>query len=216
MKTASLKHILLLILIVCSASVVAQPPTLRTLFMSLPNTVLALDSAHRSDLMAYYYDKKVDSVPNGMNGYIRIRTWDENEHHFVLETSKMGTFELQVFANEHPAFIAISKTVCAPACLSSLSFYTMNWERLPIHAPEVQENDFLKNDLSADALDFATGWMTPLFIRFSFNPSQPSIIATCDQKAFLSEDSWKKLQPYLKTMELRFTFYQGQWIQHKL
>jgi hypothetical protein len=216
MKTANLKQLLLLFLIVCSASVVAKPPTLRQIFMSLPNSVLPVDSAHRSDLMAYYYDKKVDSVPNGMNGYIRIQSWDENTHHFVLETSRMGTFELQVFTNEQPAFIGVSKTVCAPACLSSLSFYSMDWERLPLKAPEIQEGDFLKKDLSADESDFATSWMTPLFIRFSFDSSQPSIIATCDQKAFLSEDSWKQLQPDLKTLELRFTFHQGQWMKHSL
>ncbi len=216
MKTTSLKRLLLLVLIVCSASVVAKPPSLRQIFMSLPNSVLPLDSAHRSDLMAYYYDKKVDSVPNGMNGYIRIRSWDESAHHFVLGTSRMGTFELQVFTNEQPAFIGVSKTVCAPACLSSLSFYSMNWEQLPLKAPQVQESDFLKKDLSADDLDFATSWMTPLFIRFSFDSSHPSIIATCDQKAFLSGDSWKQLQPYLKATELRFTFHQGQWVQHPL
>jgi hypothetical protein len=213
MNTTVLKRLLIFALIASSTSVYADPPKLRQLFMSLPNSILALDSAHRSDLMAYYFDKKVDSVPNVMNGYTRILTWDEHEHHFVLETSKMGIFELQVFKNEQSYFIAVNKTVYAPASLSSLSFYSLHWERMPLQAPEVHPSDFIKTGLSADKIDQVAGLMTPLFIRFSFDSLKSIIIATCDQKSFLSADGWQNLQPNLKTTQLYFVFQQGQWVQ---
>jgi hypothetical protein len=213
MNTTVLKRLLLLALIASSISVYADPPKLRQLFMSLPNSILALDSAHRSDLMAYYFDKKVDSVPNVMNGYTRILTWDEHEHHFVLETSKMGIFELQVFKNDQSYFIAVDKTVCAPASLSSISFYSLDWEKMPLQEPEVQLSDFVKTSLSADEMDQVAGLMTPLFVRFSFDASKSLIVATCDQKSFLSEDGWQHLQPYLKTTQLYFVFQHGQWVR---
>lgn len=211
MKTTLLRSFLIVSLISVATSIAAKPPTLKQLFMSMPGSVLALDSARRSDLMAYYFDKKVDSVSNGMNGYIHIRLWDENTHHLILQTSRRGTLELQVFDKENPEFIAISKTVCAPACLSRLSFYTLNWDQLSIPSPDIHASDFLKTTLSAYDSTQAMVWMTPMFVRYSFDESRASIIATCDQKDFLGKSGWKGLQPDMKTSELRFVFHQGEW-----
>jgi len=214
MKLHLIKKLFLVLLTILPGIASASTPSLKSLFMSMPRSVLLLDSAKRSDLMTYYEVKHVDSIPNGMNGYVRIVLWDEQALHFVLQTSYMGTLEVQVFNHVTPPFIAVSQTASAPASLSVLSFYSMRWEPIVMNMPTVQASDFLKSSLSDYNQIQAISWLTPLFVHFSFDTSSMEIVATLAQKDFLSKEDWNHLKPMLSATECRFSYHQGDWVKH--
>lgn len=214
MKRHFLKKLALFSLTILPCLAMASTPSLKQVFMSMPNSVLLLDSARRSDLMTYYEVKHIDSIANGMNGYVRIVLWDEQALHFVLQTSAMGTLEVQVFNKVTPPFIAVSQTASAPASLSVLSFYSMRWEPVVMNMPTVQATDFLKPSLSDFNQIQAISWLTPLFVHFSFDSSSMDLVATLAQKDFLTKENWTHLKPMLATTECRFSYHQGGWVKH--
>ncbi|MGC9150940.1 MAG: DUF3256 family protein [Microbacter sp.] len=213
MKPTLTKKLFLFLLIMLPGMASASMPSLKQLFMSMPESVLLLDSARRSDLMTYYEVKHVDSIANGMNGYVRIVLWDEPTLHFVIQTSHMGTLEVQVFDRVTPLFIAVSQTASAPASLSVLSFYSMRWEPVVMEMPTAQAADFLKSSLSDYNQIQAISWLTPLFVHYSFDASSMEIVATLAQKDFLTKEDWDHLKPMLATTVCRFSYHQGSWVR---
>ena len=188
----------------------AQEP-IGKLFQSMPDDLLWLAQSQRKDLFAYFTDKKVDSIGNNLNGYCKIVDYNETTQHLSLNTSQKGNMELQILGTKPNQFVGVILTACAPACHSTVSFYSFDWKPIDIQIPSLSASDFCTNGLSEEDQAAANRLLTPLFVRYTFQPGTNSILASCSAESFLSEAEFKLLKPLLKTEMIRIVYQDGSW-----
>lgn len=186
--------------------------SIEKLFYAMPGELLWLDKNQRTELFAFYKDKHVDSVSNKLNGYCKIVDYDETGQHLKISTSKKGTMEFMIFtgSNNLPA-IGVITTACAPACMSSIRFFTTGWNPADVNFPVIAATDFLKEDLTDEQKKLAAGFLSPLLISYEYNKESGEIIAACNAESFLSKDDWKTLNPLLKSSRLAISVSAGEW-----
>jgi Protein of unknown function (DUF3256). len=205
------KQIILLIFSVVSFFSASGQISVEKLFQAMPTDLLWLDQTQRTELFAYFKDKKVDSVQNSLNGYCKLIDYNEETKHMLLKTSQKGSMELQILGPESSPFIALIFTTCAPACQSHINFYTPEWKPVSMDFPSLSASDFLANGLSEYDRSIATQLLTPLFISYAFAGQGSSITALCNARQFLADDDWKTLKPLLKSEQLSIQFEDGAW-----
>lgn len=118
---------------------------------------------------------------------------------------------MQILGSDSSPFVGIISTVCAPACYSSVLFYSTDWKPISSSFPTITASDFLKQDLSEDNQKIANSLLTPLFIQYSFQKGTNVIMARCDAKSFLSETDAKQLQPLLQSDTISIAYKDGEW-----
>jgi hypothetical protein len=191
-------------------SAAAQEPV-EKLFLSMPDDLLWLDQTQRKDLFAYFTDKKVDSIGNNLNGYCKIVDYSETTQHLSLNTSRKGNMELQILGAKSDPYVGVILTACAPACHSAISFYTSDWKPMEMEIPALSASDFYATGLSEEDQATADRLLTPLFVRYSFQPGTNNILAICSAESFLSEDDFKQLKPLLKIEMIHIVYQEGSW-----
>ncbi|MBP1641151.1 MAG: hypothetical protein H6Q17_2734 [Bacteroidetes bacterium] len=205
------RQIILLVFGVLSILSVAAQGSVEKLFQSMPDDLLWLDQTQRRDLFAYFTDKKVDSIGNNLNGYCKLVDYNETAKHLSINTSQKGNMELQILGNESVQFVGVIFTVCAPACHSSIHFYSFDWKPIDMQFPVLAASDFCKDGLSEDDRSAANRLLTPLFVRYSFQGGTNDIIASCSAESFLAETDFKQLKPLLKSDKIIISYQDGLW-----
>jgi len=205
------KQALLIVFSALSILSAAAQESVEKLFQSMPDNLLWLDQSQRKDLLAYFTDKKVDSIGNNMNGYCKIIDYSEATKHLSLNTSRKGNMELQILETKTNPFVGVIFTACAPACYSTVCFYSSDWKPVEMQIPALSASDFYANGLSEDDQATANRLLTPLFVRYSFQPGTTDIVASCNAESFLSEADFKQLKPLLKNEVIRIVYQDGSW-----
>ena len=205
------RQIILLIFSVVSLFSVSGQISVEKLFQTMPTDLLWLDQSQRTELFAYFKDKKVDSIQNNLNGYCKLIDYNEETKHLLLKTSQKGSMEMQVLGAESSPFIAVIFTTCAPACQSHINFYSPEWKQFTMDFPTLSASDFVAKGLSEYDLSIANRLLTPLFISYTFTEQGKSITASCNARQFLADDDWKELKPLLKSEQLSIKFENGAW-----
>jgi hypothetical protein len=189
----------------------AAQDSVAKLFQSMPDNLLWLDQSQRKDLLAYFTDKKVDSIGNNLNGYCKIIDYSETTQHLSVNTSRKGNMELQILGSKANPFIGVIFTACAPACYSSVYFYSFDWKPVDMQMPVLSASDFYANGLSEDDQATANRLLTPLFVRYSFQPGTTDILAGCNAESFLADTDFIQLKPLLKNGMIRIVYQDGVW-----
>ncbi|MDP4203260.1 MAG: DUF3256 family protein [Bacteroidota bacterium] len=205
------RQIILLIFSAISLFPVSGQISVEKLFQTMPTDLLWLDQSQRTELFAYFKDKKVDSIQNSLNGYCKLIDYNEETKHLLLKTSRKGSMEMQVLGAESSPFIAVIFTTCAPACQSHINFYSPEWKQFTMDFPTLSASDFIAKELSEYDLSIANRLLTPLFISYAFTEQGKSITASCNARQFLADDDWKELKPLLKSEQLSIKFEDGAW-----
>lgn len=205
------RQIILLIFSVISLLSVSGQISVEKLFQTMPTDLLWLDQSQRTELFAYFKDKKVDSIQNSLNGYCKLIDYNEATKHLLLKTSQKGSMEMQVLGSESSPFIALIFTTCAPACQSHINFYSPEWKPVAMDFPSLAPSDFVAKGLSEYDLSIATQLLTPLFISYAFTENGNNITALCNARQFLAGADWKELKPLLKSEQLSIKFEDGAW-----
>lgn len=205
------RQIILLIFSVVSLFSLSGQISVEKLFKAMPTDLLWLDQSQRTELFAYFKDKKVDSIQNSLNGYCKLIDYNEETKHLLLKTSRKGSMEFQVLGPESSPFIAVIFTTCAPACQSYINFYSPEWKPIAMDFPSLSASDFLAKEISEYDRSIATQLLTPLFISYAFTEHGSDITAFCNARQFLAENDWKTLKPLLKSEQLSIKFEDGVW-----
>ena len=209
------KHLFIFLFIVTTLSSVSAQTSVEKLFLSMPNDLLWIEQSQRSEIVAYYKDKKVDSIQNGMNGYCRLLDCDETTGFLSLNSSAKGNMELKIFNDGSNPFIGVIFSICAPACDSKITFYSTDWKQITASLPDISANDFISGTISSENRVLANVLLTPLFIRYNFDKETNSLIATCNAEQFLSENDWQQLKPLLQSTSIRLSYQNNRWIRQK-
>lgn len=194
-----MKRILLIIGLI-STSLLLSAQELQSIFLSMPeNLILGLEATERDKLTANTSDTTQISVIRSKGS--NIKRLAISPDYISLQTSEAGTIQIKLLPliNESK-IICVVRTVCGKICDSQLQFYTTKW--IPIEQnlfPRINKDWFIKTDADRDGQDFKNAYaaldMTPTKIELS--PSSTEAKVFYDIKSYLSEDDYKKIQPFL-------------------
>lgn len=194
-----MKRILLIIALI-STTLLLSAQELQSIFLSMPeNLILGLEATERDKLTANTNDTTQISVIRSKGA--NIKKLAISPDFISLQTSEAGTIQIKLLPliNESK-IICVVRTVCGKICDSQLQFYTTKW--IPIEQnlfPRINKDWFIKTDANRDGQDFKNAYsaldMTPTKIELS--PSSTEAKVFYDIKNYLSEDDYKKIQPFL-------------------
>ena len=150
-----MKRITTIIILVLMA-MAGRAADLRTLFVSMPDSILpTLTKSDRMDFLDYMDSGMKARVRNKLGGESVMTQFEENM--LSIQTSQAGRFDLVLLKKgKNETLICIIRTVNAKYDDSRLSFFTEDWKPVPteqlIELPKL--DDYLtKEALKSDSLD---------------------------------------------------------------
>lgn len=195
-----MKKVLLILSFICLTVFSANAQELENVILSMPNSiVLGLEAAQKDRLVANVKDTAQIVVERETIGAVKRLAISPD--YISLQTSEGGTTQIKLLPLINDTkIICVVKTVCGKVCDSQIQFYTTKW--LPIAQdlfPKETKDWFIKPDADRNSQDFKNAYaaldMTP--IKIILLPGSTSLEASYDIKNYLSEDDYKKIQPFL-------------------
>lgn len=195
-----MKKALLIISFIWLTGFSVNAQELENVILSMPNgIVLGLDAAQKDRLVASLKDTAQIEVDRENIGTVKRLAISPD--YISLQTSESGTTQIKLLPLINDTkIICVVKTICGGVCDSQIQFYTTKW--LPIAQdlfPKKTKDWFIKHDADKDSQDFKNAYasldMTP--IKIMLLPESTSLEAFYDIKNYLSEDDYKKIQPFL-------------------
>ena len=120
-----------------------------------------------------------------------------------MQMSVQSTWQMKVLAlNDSTNVICTVSTVCAPACDSSIHFYTDDWKPLTtslfITLPLM--DDFLNAPDSAGVYEFdeARRSADMLLMKADFNKENTELTVTLTTPDYMAKEMAEKLKPFLR------------------
>ncbi|MDR1882048.1 MAG: DUF3256 family protein [Prevotella sp.] len=174
-----------------------------SIFLTAPeNIIFGLEAAQKDLLISNPDD--TTGVTVDRETYGRIKRLAMSSDFISIQTSKAGTTQIKLLPLINDSkIVCVVKTVCGrdSICDSRIRFYTTKW--LPIDQgdlfPEKNKDWFIKDDADRENQDFRNAYtaldMDPM--KMILSPSDNSLTLVYNIKNYLSEDDYKKIQPYL-------------------
>lgn len=192
--------------------------TIEDKYVNMPDALNpTLTKQNRLELVEYYKAHQSDSIANKFGNQVYLLSLDTLNERIVVKNTASTTFEMKVLNLEDSTkVIGIIRTVCAPVCLSSVEFYDMKWNSIPIEfkMPEAVEWLVEKN-IPADKID--TLWVKNVlgisFISLSFSSENQLIVATNNTLDFLSDADRKIITPFITDKPILFKLKGRTWVQ---
>ena len=173
-------------------------------FSTMPNALLpVLTQRQRIELLEYYKAEKGDSIENYFGKQSRMLFLDVQTQHLKIQTTQSSTFEMFILSSDTlslPA-IGIIRTVCAPICHSSVTFYDSSWHviPMPVDMPKaiewIDENALSKNE---NTTTFLQPFLAVSFISLQFDAETTSLAASNNNLDFLTAEERKQVQPFIR------------------
>ncbi len=172
--------------------------TVGDLFKAMPPELLpGVSEGNKTMLLV---DTGQTSVPYTL-GEIKKRV--HNDNHLLIQTSNVGTIELQLLpVVQDSMIICVIRTVCAQACDSRIDFYTTGWEKIDDSTllPTINGEIFFdSSQKERENYKYAVSLpgIYPVSAKFSDNGTD--LLLAFDFKKHLDEDQIEEIVPFLKS-----------------
>ena len=193
------KIIYTILLFIATTSISSQE--ISSVFLSMPdNIIFGLEAAQKDLLISNPNDTTDLKIDRGT--FSELKRLAISADYISLQTSDAGTTQIKLLPLINDSkIICVVKTVCGKICDSQVQFYTTKW--LPIVQGEllakINKDLFIKADSDRNSQDFENAYkyldMNPFKIELS--SADTSMKITYDIKDYLSEEDYKKIQPFL-------------------
>lgn len=194
------KNILTLFFLVFALLHIEAQDNITTVFLSTPDAVLTgFDSEMKDKLLAKPDDTTKVTVSTPL--YDEVKRLSITEDYIYLRTSPVATIQIKLLPliNESK-IVCVIHTIEGKAADSKISFYTPKW--IPIGQELFPKNTykwFIKEDIDRDSQEFKNAVtvldMNPM--KYTISPTDNSISVDYEIEGYLSEDDYKKLEPFL-------------------
>lgn len=185
--------------------------------MGMPdNIIFGLEAAEKELLVSNPTDTTKLKVDRGT--FSELERLAISPDYISLQTSDAGTTQIKLLPLINDSkIICVVKTACGKICDSQVQFYTTKW--MPIAQgdllPKINKDLFIKADADRNSQDFQNAYksldMSPFKIDLSANSN--SITIGYDIKNYLSEEDYKKIQPYLIGESITLTWDKASYKQ---
>ena len=174
----------------------------KAVFVSMPDSLSPLLTAvNRADFIDFLESKMKAKVENRFGGESEMT--DLNKDYIRIQMTPQSTWQMKLLAvNDSTQVICTVSTACAPACDSSLRFYTTDWKPLAdsqfISLPVM--SDFLSTPDSTTIYDFdeARRSADMLLMKADFSKDNSELTLTLTTPDYMAKETAEKLKPFLR------------------
>ncbi|MDU1891075.1 MAG: DUF3256 family protein [Dysgonomonas sp.] len=168
--------------------------------LPMPSDIIfGLEASHKDMLLTNPTDTAKVVVDRGTFG--ELTRLAISEDFISIQTSDAGNTQIKLLPLINDSkIVCVVKTVCGKICDSQIQFYTPKW--MPIDQqliPDIDKDFFIKSDVDRNSQDFVNAYkaldLTP--VKMTLSPTDNSIQLEYDIKDYLSEEDYKKIQPFL-------------------
>lgn len=183
---------------------------LTSVFLSVPEDILfGVNAESRDKLIATPADSAKVIVQSVLDDDIVRDTITDD--YIKIRTSLTGTLQIKVLPLvNNSKIVCVVKTVCGKACDSYTEFYTTDWKPLENVKlmPETTIDWFIKADADRSSEDFKNAYaaLTMIPFKVELSPGTLSMEIYCDIKNYLSEEDYKKIEPFFTDSPQRLTW----------
>ncbi len=179
-----------------------QAQEAKTLFVNMPDSLSPLlTKVNRADCVDFLESKMKAQVENRFGK--KSEMTELGKDYIRMQMSPQTTWQMKVLAlNDTTNVICTVSTACAPACDSSIRFYTTDWKSLTesqfITLPAM--GDFLNTPDSTGiyAFDEARRSADMLLMKADFNKENTELTVTLTTPDYMSKETAEKLKPFLR------------------
>lgn len=183
------------------ASTVLWAQEAKTLFVNMPDSLSPLlTKVNREDCIDFLESKMKAQVENRFGK--KSEMTDLSKDYIRMQMSSQSIWQMKVLAlNDSTNVICTVSTACAPACDSSIRFYTDDWKPLTaslfITLPVM--GDFLNTSDSASVYEFDEARRSAdiLLMKADFNKENTELTVTLTTPDYMSKETAEKLKPFL-------------------
>lgn len=202
MKINKLLPVILFLMISVFSLTPLRAQEAKTLFVNMPDSLSPLlTKVNREDCIDFLESKMKAQVENRFGK--KSEMTDLGKDYIRMQMSEQTTWQMKVLAlNDSTNVVCTISTACAPACDSSIRFYTSDWKPLPtstfVTLPEM--NDFLNAPDSTMIYDFneASRSADILLMKADFNKENAELTVTLTTPDYMSKETVEKLKPFLR------------------
>lgn len=202
------KIIYTILLFIATTSISSQE--ISSVFLSMPdNIIFGLEAAQKDLLISNPNDTTDLKIDRGT--FSELKRLAISADYISLQTSDAGTTQIKLLPLINDSkIICVVKTVCGKICDSQVQFYTTKW--LPIVQgellPKINKDLFIKADSDRNSQDFenAYKYLDMNTFKIELSSADTSMKITYDIKDYLSEEDYKKIQPFLMEEPITLTW----------
>ena len=174
----------------------------KTCFTNMPDSLSPLLTAvNRADFIDFLESKMKAEVTNRFGG--KSEMTELTSDYIRVQVTPQSTWQMKLLSvNDSTRLICTVSTVCAPACDSSIRFYTTDWKPLTDHSfitlPVM--SDFLITPDSASIYEFdeASRSADILLMKVDMNKENTELAVTLSTPDYMSKETAEKLKPFLR------------------
>lgn len=174
----------------------------KTLFVNMPDSLSPLlTKVNREDCIDFLESRMKAQVENRFGK--KSEMTDLSKDYIRMQMSSQSIWQMKVLAlNDSTNVICTVSTACAPACDSSVRFYTDGWkpltESLFITLPVM--DDFLNTPDSAGVYEFDEVRRSAdmLLMKADFNKENTELTFTLTTPDYMSKEAAERLKPFLR------------------
>ena len=179
-----------------------QAQEAKTLFVNIPDSLTPLlTKVNREDCIDFLESKMKAQVENRFGK--KSEMTELGTDYVRMQMSPQTSWQMKVLALSDTAkVVCLVSTACAPACDSSLRFYTTDWKPLAdsqfISLPVM--SDFLSTPDSTTIYDFdeARRSADMLLMKADFSKDNSELTLTLTTPDYMAKETAEKLKPFLR------------------
>lgn len=179
-----------------------QAQEAKTLFINMPDSLSPLfTKVNRADFIDFLGSNMKAQVENRFGQQSEMT--DLTDDYIRMQLTSETTWQMKVLAlNDSTRVICAVSTACAPACDSSIRFYSTDWKPLTadsfVELPKM--NDFLiaPDSTALYEYDEATRAADILLMKVDLNKGNTDLTVTLATPDYMSKETAEKLKPFLR------------------
>ncbi|MDR0796636.1 MAG: DUF3256 family protein [Tannerella sp.] len=192
--------------------VVANAQKMEDVFIQMPNELIVqLEEAWRKDLVDLYKSGKPAVLENSMLGKSVLKKLTDD--YLLLQSTERSMVELRLLPLvNNTRIICMIQTIFGPVADSRVSFYSSEWQPLPVDGifTPVNEKWFWKEDAVQTAFEFLS--CSDLFlVKYSLSDEKETLTAEYMTPHYLDDENQQIVKPLLKSDPKTYEWKSGRF-----
>ena len=197
-----MRKAVLIIIFICTSLTGLLAQSITEVITAMPGNIIGIMDSAQKDLLVSNPEDTTELIVV-LNPYSSLKRQVMSDDYLLVKTSDAGTTQVKLLPLVNDSkIICVVKTVCGNGvCDSQMQFYTTKW--MPITGtdlfPAKTKEWFIKADVDRNDQNFKNAStaidMDPM--RITLSPNDLSLTVDFSIKGYLSEEDYKKVEPYL-------------------
>lgn len=193
------KTVLLFLFIFFAADSYLSAQSMRTLFVSMPDSIMPLLTKNNREDCIDFIDAGMQAVvTNRLDSKSELLQFTPNFLH--LRTSKAGSMQLKILPTADDTLVCVVNTICAEACDSRIAFYTRKWQPMDskkYFAPPIINDFFIPSDSVAELLDIADIYL----VKISLSANDNTLVAEYTMPQYMLQGDSARVASNLRRLK---------------